>query len=959
VLDGRLLALFELTAEQAGEALAPLRLDDDGLARVLDRLSLGAHPTAALQCAIRLADSDRDGWRTLASSDECLRRLAFLAGASDALLHVVVRLAQAREVLCGPLEPLTRDDVHAGAMGALDQGDDAAALARFQRLVTLRIALRDLLGMADTPTVTGELSDLAEGIISAALERVTGEGQSLTVIAMGKLGGRELNYVSDVDLMFVARNADGAGGAARRLLDLLGGVTSEGRVYEIDTNLRPEGRDGQLVRSLEGYATYYDRWAKTWEMQALLKARPVAGDLELGQEFVDLVTPHVWPERLSDGAVAEIQKMKGVVERSSAVRAAGTRQLKLAPGGLRDIEFAVQLLQLVHGRADASLRTPNTLEGLRSLAAGGYVDEGDANLFSDAYQFLRTVEHRLQLRRLRRTHVIPADTAQRRRLARAFGFRDIRAADALTQFDRELARVQGYVRRLHEKLFYRPLLTRFGELTAHEQRQLGHGLNEQAARERLVALGFAAPERAVQHLDALVSGTSRLPRVLGTMLPAILPTLAAAPDPDGGLVELRTLCERLKHNPTLLYTLRDAPPSGELLVSLLGRSRRIGEWIVRDPDLIGRFGDPAALDEPFDEAAVTTQIDSLVRRADDPEQVAGAIGRRLRRELVWTAVRDLAGHADVDAVSDHLTVVATAVLEAATRLATGDSKVRLAVIGLGRFGAGGLGYASDLDLMVVFDPPDMRDEALDAVERMISLVSLMAPDAPAFTVDLGLRPEGRDGPLARTLDSYERYYQRWAQSWEFLALTHARVVAGDRELGAEWCERVLRHVYQHPAPAQRLMDVRTMKARVERERAGGAGRPGSAIDLKLGAGGLADIEWTVQLLALAHAGADRTLRVPRTRELLDAAHQGGYLDDRRHQWLSDGWRMLSRLRNTLYLIGERHSHLLRPKSEVRAHAAQVLGYEPPGIQQLEEDLRRTMRRVRTVHEQVFYPAEPL
>jgi glutamate-ammonia-ligase adenylyltransferase len=954
VLDGRLLALFGLTAEQIGGSLAPLQLDDDRLARVLDRLGLGAHPAAALQCAIRLAETDPDAWQALAASDGCLRRLAFLAGASDALPHLLTRSAPAREVLCGPLEPLSRDDVHAGALAVLDRHEDTAALARFQRIAMLRIALRDLLGMIDTPTVTGELSELAEGIISAALEHVTGADRSLAVIAMGKLGGCELNYVSDIDLMFVARDADEAGGAARALLDLLGAVTSEGRVYEIDANLRPEGRDGQLVRSIEGYATYYDRWAKTWEYQALLKARPVAGDPELGQEFVATITPHVWPERLTDGAVAEIQKMKGVVERSSAVRAAGTRQLKLAPGGLRDIEFAVQLLQLVHGRADAGLRTPNTLAGLAALAAGGYIDEGDANLFSDAYQFLRTVEHRLQLRRLRRTHVIPSDATQRRRLARAFGFRDIRAADALTQFDRELARVQGYVRRLHEKLFYRPLLTRFGELTAREQRQLGHGLNEQAARERLAALGFDAPERAVQHLDALVGGTSRLTRVLGTMLPAILPTLAAAPDPDGGLVELRTLCERLKHNPTLLYTLRDAPPSGELLASLLGRSRRIGDWIARDPDLISRFGDPAALDEAFDEAAVTTQIDRLMHRADDPERVAGAIGRRLRRELVWTAVRDLSGHADVDAVSDHLTVVATAVLEAATHLATGTHDVRLAVIGLGRFGAGGLGYASDLDLMVVFDPPDGRDEALETVERIITLVSLMAPDAPAFTVDLGLRPEGRDGPLARTLDSYERYYERWAQSWEFLALTQARVVAGDRELGAQWCERVMPHVYRRPVPAQRLTDVRTMKARVERERSGGDGRPGSAIDLKLGVGGLADIEWTVQLLALAHGGEDHSLQACRTRTLLDAAHAGGHLDERQHRWLIDGWRTLSRLRNTLYLIGERHSHLLRPKAEVRAHAAQVLGYEPPGIQRLEEDLRRTMRRVRTVHEQVFY-----
>jgi glutamate-ammonia-ligase adenylyltransferase len=968
-LDGRLLALFGLTAEQADTHLAPLDLNGEELAATLERLGLAAHPPTALRSAIRLAESDRDGWWQVRQSEDCLRRLAFLAGASDTLPELVVRYAAGRDVLCGALEPLSSEQVRTQAEAALAAAADAAtALVRVQRFGMLRIALRDLLGLADTPKATRELSALADGIIAAALdharrdrvrvsdsEPVGGDhDEPLAVIAMGKLGGRELNYVSDVDLLFVARNADRASGTVRRLLQLLGRVTSEGLIYEIDTNLRPEGRDGPLVRSLEAYAAYYGRWAKTWEFQALLKARPVAGDPELGQQFVHLIEPYVWPERLGDGAVAEIQAMKTVVERSSAVRTAGNRQLKLAPGGLRDIEFAVQLLQLVHGRADRSLRTPNTLDGLMALAAEGYIDEGDANLFSDAYQFLRTVEHRLQMRRLRRTHVIPSDNAQRRRLARAFGFRDIRAADALAQFDSEVARVQGYVRRLHEKLFYRPLLTRFGELTAREQRQFGTGLGEQAARERLAVLGFAAPARAVQHLDALVGGTSRLNRVLRTTLPAIMPALARSPDPDGGLVEFRSLCDRLVHNPTLLATLRDAPPSGELLVSLLGRSRRIGEWIVRDPDLIGRFGDPATLDEPFDAAAIGAQIDGLLRRSEPPEQVARAIGRRLRRELVWTAVRDLFGRADVEEVTEHLTTVADAVLKAATRLATGSAKVHLAVIGLGRFGAGELGYASDLDTMVVFDPPDARDEALAIVERIIALVSLIAPAAPAFTVDLGLRPEGRDGALARTIDSYERYYERWAQPWEFLALTQARIVAGDHELGTRWHDAVRPHVYRHPVPAQRLAEVRTMKARVEHERVSGRGSRSGEINLKLGAGGLSDIEWTVQLLALTYGGTEPDLQVAGARALLAAARDGGRLDARQHEWMVQGWRMLTRLRNVLYLVGERHSDLLRYKAEVRAHAAQVLGYEPPGIQQLEEDLRRTMRRVRSVHERVFY-----
>ena len=954
-VDGRLRALFELDGQRSGSDLTPLG-SGDTLIAVLEQLARAASPPAALAVALGLAEQEPKAWETLAAHNEGIGRLAAVAGVSVPLADLLLRSATAREMLMGDLDAWTVDVVRNRAAGDVAAADDPAiALAGLQRLGTLRIALRDLMGLINTPTAAAELSALADGIISAAFDVVTTDSDAdMAVIAMGKLGGRELNYVSDVDVLFVSGESSDGDGVARDLLHLLGRMTPQGRVYEIDANLRPEGRDGPLVRSLDAYGAYYDRWAKTWEFQALLKARPMCGDAQVGERFLELIQPYVWPDRLEDGAVAEIQKMKGAVERSSAVRRAGARQVKLAPGGLRDIEFAVQLLQLVHGRADPRLRTPNTLAGLAALAEGGYVDDGDANLFDDAYQFLRTVEHRVQLRRLRRTHVVPSDDRVRRQVARACGFRDIRAADALNQFDRELARVQGYVRRLHEKLFYRPLLTRYGQLTAREQRQFGPGLNEQAARERLAALGFAAPQRAVQHLDALVNGTSRLTRVLATALPTILPALAASPDPDGGLVEFRSLCDRLVHDPTLLTTLRDAPPSGELLATLLGRSRRIGEWMVRHPDLISRLGDPASLDRPFDAKAISAQIDAVQRRGGAAEQVAEAVGRRLRRELVWIAIRDLAGRAEVDEVAGHLSTVAEAVLEAATRLANETHGLRFAVIGLGKLGGRELSYASDLDLMVVFDPPDARDAALATVERIVSLVSRIAPSAPALTVDLGLRPEGRDGALARSLDSYERYYERWAQPWEFLALTTARVVAGDRELGALWCERVMPRVYENPVSAERLTQVRTMKARVERERAGGSRPKPGLIDLKLGWGSLSDIEWTAQLFALMHGGRDERLRARGTRPLLAAAHETGLLDERQYRWLLDGWHFLARLRNALYLMGERHSSLLPAKMETRAHVAQVLGYEAPGIQQLDEELQRTMRRVRKVHQQVFY-----
>ena len=411
-----------------------------------------------------------------------------------------------------------------------------------QRAGLLRVALRDLLGVIDTPTASRELSDLADGIIAAALDHVhpPDSATRVAVVAMGKLGGRELNYVSDVDVVFVhdGDNND-ALTAAKALLALVGLTTPDGTTYQLDPTLRPEGRDGALSRTLTAYDGYYGRWAEHWEFQALLKARPVGGDPTLGAAFAAMATGHVWSDRLGLEGVDAIQRMKAVVESSRAVRRDGTRQLKLAPGGLRDIEFAAQLLQLVHGKVDATLRGPGTLDALAALAEGGYVDEGDANLFADAYHFLRTVEHRLQLRRLRRTHTVPAEDRERRRLARAVGFRDLATRTALEQFDREYARVQAAVRRLHQQLFYRPLLGRIAGWSPEDRAPIPGPegqLEQAAARRRLEALGFAAPGKALEHLKALGDGVGRSARLLRALLPAMLEQLAESPDPDGGLV---------------------------------------------------------------------------------------------------------------------------------------------------------------------------------------------------------------------------------------------------------------------------------------------------------------------------------------------------------------------------------------------------------------------------------------
>ena len=941
--------------------------------RVVDALVGAASPPAALRAFQRLADADAAAWQQLRADSDALRRFGVVAGVSDALADVMVADPTLVRCLVAGLEPRTAEDVHRAAvtlLAALPDGhvetEAGHALARIQRRGVLRIATRDLLGFADTPSATEELTALAAGVVAAALDHVIGhapdlagatdhnKATALTVIAMGKLGGHELNYVSDIDVMFVYSGDRVLGTRwASRLLSLLGSMTPLGKTYEVDANLRPEGRDGPLVRTLDGYRSYYQRWAKTWEQQALLKARPLAGDTELGTAFLELVEPFLWPDQRAGDTVSDIQKMKAVVETSSPVQRAGTREVKLAPGGLRDIEFAVQLLQLVHGRHDTSLRSANTLEALRMLAAGGYVDEGDANLFSDAYQFLRTVEHRLQLRALRRTHVIPGSETERYRLARACGFRDLRASSALEQFDHELSRVRANVRQLHQKLFYRPLLDRFAEVSRDETRAVGggtQGFDDTAAVDRLAALGFHAPGRSIGHLRSLATGTKRSDVLLRTALPMMLSTFAAGPDPDGGLLALRTMAERLEHSPSFLTALRDAPVVGELLATVLSQSRMVGEWLERQPEVFKTLSDPKQLGERLEPAAYRKVALGLVRRGGDDEQIAAALRRFKRREVARIAVRDLTGRAEPDAVAAELTGLADACLEAALTAVTAQEDLRLAVIGLGKLGGRELGYASDLDIIIVFEPAGARKVALQAVERLLRMLSSITPEGQAFAVDLKLRPEGTDGPMARTLKSSVRYYEQWAQPWELFALTQARVAAGDTELGAEFINGIRPQVWPARVSDAYVRDIRTMKARIERERDSSLRR--EQVDVKLGAGGLSDIEWTLQLLAVRYGDTDS--RIPGTLASIAALATGGVLSGEESVWLRRAWLLLTHIRNARYLSGARHTDRVPMDPLSLERLARMLGYDHPGGQNLTEDLTRAMRRVRRVHERRFY-----
>ncbi|WP_210651673.1 bifunctional [glutamine synthetase] adenylyltransferase/[glutamine synthetase]-adenylyl-L-tyrosine phosphorylase [Nocardioides sp. SYSU D00065] len=955
-------------------------------------LSASADPDSALAALLRLTEAVADGGgdpgtvlRAIADDEGTAMRLCAVLGASEALAHHLSRHPDHWRELTDPTLGSTRPAAYAvreallTAVGA--DPHDAEPVARMpdaeavdalrveHRRILLRLAARDLAHHVGVDDVAAELSDLAAATLDAALAVARarlGEAAHavrLAVVAMGKCGGHELNYVSDVDVVFVHEPAEGADEQAAlrtatqlasHLMRICSDHTREGTIWPVDANLRPEGSQGPLVRTLASHRGYYEKWAKTWEFQALLKARPVAGDLALGRDYLEMIEPMVWTAAERDGFVTEVQGMRRrVIEHIPAHEA--ERQLKLGSGGLRDVEFAVQLLQLVHGRVDPSLRDAATLSALARLTEGGYVGREDGERLHEAYSFLRTLEHRIQLHQLRRTHVLPEDESSLRRLGRSLGY----FSEPAEQIERQWRHHRREVRRLHEKLFYRPLLGAVAKLAGDEAR-----LSLDAAEARLSALGYADPKAALRHLEALTRGVSRTSDIQRTLLPVLLEWFADSPDPDAGLFGFRRISESLGRTPWYLTMLRDEGEVAQRLAHVLGTSRYATDLLEREPQGVKMLGEPL---EPLTAEAVLAEMRALVERAESPEAAIVAVRAVRRRELLRIACGELVAGTDVALVGQGLSRLTDATLQAAFDIATEsvrrqrglpDAPSRLAVIAMGRYGGFELSYGSDADVMFVHEPVDGADPqvassfAQAVVAEVRRLLALPASDPP-LEVDPDLRPEGRNGPMVRTVESYAAYYAKWSHVWEFQALLRADPVAGDEGLRRRFTELVdpLRFPEAGISEAD-VVEVRRIKARVDEERLPrGADRQ---THLKLGRGGLADVEWTVQLLQMRHAGTVEALRTPQTLPALAAAVEAGLIAESDAARLAEAWRLVSRVRNAVTLVRGRPSDQLPRDARERAAVAGVLGYPPGSSDELLNDYLRTTRRAHAVVERVFW-----
>ena len=877
----------------------------------------------------RLTEQHPDLGEALRGEPQLARAVVTLAGASRSLTEVALRDPAALD----PVRPGRslvewEPDQFSAAAATLADGE---ALRHWKHHQLTRIALRDLLTGADLATVGRELAALADACLRTAL-RLAKPTVPLCLIGMGKLGGSELNYASDVDVLFVHDGPDGeaAAAAARRLLKVMTEQTGAGIVFRTDADLRPEGRSGALSRRVPAYADYYQSWAGHWEHQALIKARFVAGDERVASEFFDAVLPHVWDRPLDPDALRQIRGLKA---RSEELRAS---ELKRGPGGIRDVEFAIQLLQLVHGRHDRTVRSANTLEALDQLSRAGYVAHDDAEHLAVAYRYLRTVEHRLQLRDEQQVYSLPEDSQARTRLGRVLGYRDSPGASALEQFDTTHRRYLGSVRTIFERLFFRPLLDSLAG---------GSGpLDEARLGEQLAALGFRDSAATQAAVTELTTGMSRNARQFRTHFPLLLDWLSSAPDPDLGLLQLRSVADGPVRGNAVIGALRDSPQAGQRLCALLGSSKLVGRSLRRHPEALADLVGDDALAHPLAASALTAEAtEALHWRSGSADHRREGLRRFVRRVQLRVACRDLLGLIGPESsVGAELTALAEASLTATlTSLAPAFP---FAVIGLGKLGGAELGYGSDLDVLFVHDGNAYEAERLAAA--LLRELGAQTAEGQAWDIDARLRPEGKSGALALSVQGYQSYWATRAELWERQAYLRARTVAGDADLGARFCAWRDQAVYHEPLSAAEVQRILALQKRVHTERVKAGEDPER--HLKLGPGGLVAVEWAVQLQQLRHGASEVAVRQPGTLPALAALARCGLIDGDDAVALETSYRFCDQVRNARYLQLGTGASTLPTNPRETSHLGRLLGFEEEPERKLVSTYHEVTRRVAAV-----------
>jgi glutamate-ammonia-ligase adenylyltransferase len=910
----------------------------------------------------------------LREDPRALHVLTYVLGSSPFLSEILIRNPEYFHWLVTQIERSAPDredleeELNALLAGIGDAAEALDTLKRWKRRETLRIAARDLLRRETVQTATAQISDVASvavdftlGIVSAQLlhaERLDRSPGTFAVIGMGKLGGHELNYSSDIDLIYVydAPPDDENGNAreyfqrlGRKLTAALGEHTDESYLYRVDLRLRPGGARGNIAYSLEEYDDYYTAWGETFDRFALIKARPVAGDLELGRRFVARVQPFVYRKYLDWAALEELSRYKARSDRALGARA-DDRNVKAGPGGIREVELFTQVFQLTYGGPDPSLRQPNTLAALDALVRAGLVTEPISRELAHAYVFLRSVEHRLQLVQETQTHRISDEALELEISARRLG---LGSSEDLQK------QLTAYRDRVHA--IYTGLFEHRKDATEFEARQFFRILNkdipETEAIRFLEACGFvhgAAVLEAVVSLNDATAGSQAPPvtrNVLANLLAALVPRLAECARPEQVLIRLEPLASATG-SPTLFYrSLLEHRALREGVVLALDSGDLMSMRLIRYPELLDALILPA---EDIDTVGrkVATALDR--RQELDRERRMNQV-RRLKAVEEFKMVFEWLAGGNLDVLQEKLSLLAELCVERAGRWHAPGSVAReaWAIMALGKLGGIELAIHSDLDLVVLYegDPDDSRtfEQYQAFVTVMQSFLDHPTSEGIVYHVDTRLRPEGRKGSLAIPVSMFQRYLDTRAEMWERLAWTRCRPLAAPAAL-AERVQALVTNFAYGPWTTAIPAYVRDVRARMERELAHESDR---RLDFKVGKGGLADIDFTVQLIQIREGHRRPEFRIPGTRRLLSSFPATPYLDAAEVHQLRAAHRFLRSLE--LMARMENDSTV----SWISAHAPDLtplgvrLGFEKPAGDNLLKQYQDTTTGVRKLYLQVL------
>jgi glutamate-ammonia-ligase adenylyltransferase len=795
-------------------------------------------------------------------------------------------------------EPFAPAEIARALDGAHDE-DEGALKRRLRRLrqrVLLRTMARDLSGAADLAEVCGTMSELAEREIALALERCG--APDIVVVAMGKLGGRELNVSSDVDLVFLHPRGDHPerlDRAGRKLISLLNDVTEDGVAFRVDMRLRPHGEAGPLVVGYDALEAYLVSHGREWERYAWLKARPITGGEH--EALAAIVRPFVYRKYLDFATLEAMRRLHAEVRRDVA-RRERAGDVKLGPGGIREIEFVAQALQLVRGGRDPALAVRPTLEALARLAERRTLPAEAARELADAYEFLRRVEHRLQYLDDAQRHLLPEDEEDRSRLARMMDF------DSWEPFSAALDAHRGAVTRHFQDVF----------ASAPPPREA----RAWPAHPRAVAL------RASQRYAAL-SEDSR--RRLDQLVPALADAAAAMADPDTAIARGIDLLEAIGGRAAYLALLAENPAAFERVMRMIDASSWAAEYVTQHPVLLDELLDDRVLYAPPDWPAFEAQLRAALAAArDDTEREMNLLREQHQGRLFRLLAQDLAGLLTVERLADHLSELADRVLGVTLELAWRQlrgrhrDEPRFAVIGYGKLGGKELGYASDLDIIFLYEDADERapENYARLAQRYNNWLTVRTSAGALFDTDLALRPSGASGLLVSSIEAFERYQERDAWTWEHQALTRARYCAGDQQVGGAF-EAIRERILRRPREAAKLAgEILAMRDKLHRAHPNRSGE----FDLKHDRGGMIDVEFAVQFLVLAHAHEHpRLVANLGNIALLAMAADLGLIPEELAERCRDAYREFRRTQHALRLNGAQYARVAH--DQVAAHVEAV------------------------------------